>query len=147
MCRTRVSVFASHKVYQSTNGSTHCHTSRLCPFLAPFISDEEHYEAIRYISGVFAEFEDVPGLQMDAVFPDLYVTAFWKRGIERDYFQREESRRQGDFIYVLKKIWGTIDYIEMTQGHPPNKTEVLGISFKEYKDARRRGLRLQRTRH
>lgn len=116
-------------------------------FLAPFISDEEHYEALRYISGVFAGFEDVPGLQMDAVFPDLYVAAFWKRGIERDYFQQEESRRQGDFLFVLKKIWGTIDFIEMTQGRIPTKTEILGISFKEYKDARKRNLRLQHTRH
>lgn len=116
-------------------------------FLAPFVTDEEHYEALRYTSGVFAGFEDVLGLQMDAAFPDLYVAAFWKRGAERDYFQREVTRRQGDFMYVMKKIWGTVDYLELSQNRLLDKTEILGISLKEYRDAQSRGLKLQHTRH
>lgn len=117
-------------------------------FLAPFISDAEHYEALRYTSGVFAGFEDVEGLKMDAAFPDIYVAAFWKRGIERLYFHREVYRRKGDFMYVINRIWDTVDYMtDLRGGQLLSPTEILGISLKEYRDAQARGLRLQHTRH
>lgn len=116
-------------------------------FLAPFISDKEHYEAIRFISGVFAGFTDVAGLRMDAAFPDLYVAAFWKRGEERDYFRFEVENRSGDFPYVLGRIWGTIDYLEETENRLLSKTEILGISLREYRKAQAADMRLQHTRH
>lgn len=116
-------------------------------FLAPFISDAEHSEAIRFISGVYAAFDSVPGLKMDAAFPDLYVASFWKRGIERDYFQLEKRIRSRDFMYVIVRIWGTIDYLEMAESRSVNKTEVLGIALKEYRAAQAQGLHLQHTRH
>ncbi|CCG83638.1 protein of unknown function [Taphrina deformans PYCC 5710] len=116
-------------------------------FLAPFISKEEHYQAIRHISGVFAGFMETPGLMLDASFPDIHVAAFYRVGIERDYFLDEVHRRGGDFKVLLLRIWGTIDYLESVQGRPLTPGNILGISLREYSMAQAEGLKLKNTRH
>lgn len=116
-------------------------------FLTPFLTEEEHAQTVRYISGVFAGFEEVPGLRMNAAFPDIYIAAFWKRGPERAYFFGEVERRKGDFMAVLNAIWGIVDGLEARTGRVPSNTEILGISLGVYRDAQKRGLRLSHTRH
>lgn len=117
-------------------------------FLAPFIPADEHREAIRHISGVFAGFQDNAGLLIDASFPDIHVAAFWRKGIERDYFAEEMDRRGGDFAILLKRIWGIIDHVEGTQhGRELSPTTILGISLREYRNAQAQGMRLKNTRH
>ena len=115
-------------------------------FLAPFISEKEHYESIRFISGVFAGFESNPGLLLDAAFPDIHVAAFWRQGPERDYFIPEVERRGGDFKVLLTKIWGAIDGLQM-HGTTLSPTVKLGISLKAYSEAQKAGLKLKNTRH
>lgn len=130
---------------QAAQPSTTPHVMTM--FLAPFITEAEHHEAIRHISGVFAGFQDVPGLLIDASFPDIHVAAFWRRGPERDYFHEEMVRRGGDFRLLLTRIWGTIDYAAGRQGKELNPTQILGISLREYSRAQGEGMKLKNTRH
>lgn len=116
-------------------------------FLAPFNSHEAHYEALRYISAVFAGFDDTPGLQIDASFPDIHVAAFRKCGIERDYFAGVFERRGSAFRRVLSRIWSIIDALETAQDRSLSHVEILGISLQQDRQGQTGGLKLKNLRH
>lgn len=116
-------------------------------FLAPFNSYDEQYESLRYISAVFAGFEDTPGLQIDASFPDIHVAAFWKPGLERDYFANDFQRRGPAFRSVLTRIWSIIDALGASQRRVLTYAEILGISLQQYRQGQMEGLKLKNLRH
>lgn len=116
-------------------------------FMAPFTSQEEHHESLRYISAVFAGFDDTPGLQIDASFPDLHVAAFWRPGPEREYFTNDIKRRGIAFRTVLARVWGIVDAIGAAQNRTLSNAEILGISFQQYRQGQIEGLKLKNLRH
>lgn len=101
-------------------------------FLAPFVTDEDHEAAVRYVSAVFGSPTAVQGIDTIAVFPDVIVAAFWKVGEEREYFRAHLLKRQGIFVDILTRIWSDIDAMEKEEGHRPDKADILGIALNDF---------------
>lgn len=112
-------------------------------FLAPFITEQEHANSLRYFSGVLAHMQDIEGLQSNGSIPDIFLAAFWKPGPERAYFHKDLMRRKGDFMLCLTEIWRIIDTISLSEQRQVSSAEILGIALENYRSYMIEGFKLQ----